>query len=135
MKFNILSTKLYSDWLNLLYIQISTLTEDIQKYWPTYRCGTTSTCHRIKGSFWAHEVQLFPLSLTVYSSLPNLIYTKLKFETNINFLSFFFFFSLLFYDDGHLKCYHCYSMVSFFFNFIFFALFFFWNYIYICCFI
>ncbi|CAK9322124.1 unnamed protein product [Citrullus colocynthis] len=37
--------------------EISTLTEDIQKYWPTYRCGTTSTCHRTKGSFWTHEYE------------------------------------------------------------------------------
>uniref|UniRef100_A0A9I9DW90 Uncharacterized protein n=1 Tax=Cucumis melo TaxID=3656 RepID=A0A9I9DW90_CUCME len=35
--------------------EIGILAEDIQKYWPTYRCGTSSTCHRTKGSFWAHE--------------------------------------------------------------------------------
>ncbi|XP_004137162.1 ribonuclease 2 [Cucumis sativus] len=37
--------------------EINILTEDIQKYWPTYRCGTTSTCHQTKGSFWAHEYE------------------------------------------------------------------------------
>ncbi|XP_022140985.1 ribonuclease 2-like [Momordica charantia] len=37
--------------------EILSLNKDIQKYWPTYRCGTTSTCHRTKGSFWAHEYE------------------------------------------------------------------------------
>ncbi|XP_022922895.1 ribonuclease 2-like [Cucurbita moschata] len=37
--------------------EITLLKEDIEKYWPTYRCGTTSNCHGTKGSFWAHEYE------------------------------------------------------------------------------
>ncbi|CAH9073474.1 unnamed protein product [Cuscuta europaea] len=35
--------------------EISTLLGDLTKYWPTYQCGSSSTCHRSKGPFWAHE--------------------------------------------------------------------------------
>ncbi|XP_031111724.1 ribonuclease 2-like [Ipomoea triloba] len=35
--------------------QISALASAMKKYWPTYQCGSSSTCHHSKGSFWAHE--------------------------------------------------------------------------------
>ncbi|PKI55281.1 hypothetical protein CRG98_024297 [Punica granatum] len=35
--------------------EISTLVDALQKYWPSYYCGSTSTCYGGKGSFWAHE--------------------------------------------------------------------------------
>ncbi|XP_019166777.1 PREDICTED: ribonuclease 2-like [Ipomoea nil] len=35
--------------------EISTLASAMTKYWPTYQCGSSSTCHHSKGSFWAHE--------------------------------------------------------------------------------
>uniref|UniRef100_A0A2C9UTY5 Uncharacterized protein n=1 Tax=Manihot esculenta TaxID=3983 RepID=A0A2C9UTY5_MANES len=35
--------------------EISTLLDGLQKYWPTLSCGSSSTCHGTKGSFWAHE--------------------------------------------------------------------------------
>lgn len=35
--------------------EISTLLKPLWKYWPSFRCGATSTCHNEKGSFWAHE--------------------------------------------------------------------------------
>ncbi|CAL1407920.1 unnamed protein product [Linum trigynum] len=36
--------------------EISTLLDPLNKYWPTLSCGKSSTCHGVKGSFWAHEV-------------------------------------------------------------------------------
>ncbi|KAE9463675.1 hypothetical protein C3L33_04410, partial [Rhododendron williamsianum] len=38
--------------------KISTLLDDIQKYWPSLSCGSPSTCHGGKGLFWAHEVNI-----------------------------------------------------------------------------
>ncbi|XP_058205664.1 ribonuclease 2 [Rhododendron vialii] len=35
--------------------KISTLLDDIQKYWPSLSCSSPSTCHGGKGLFWAHE--------------------------------------------------------------------------------
>ncbi|CAH9074608.1 unnamed protein product [Cuscuta europaea] len=35
--------------------EISSLLDDLNKYWPSYRCGTSTTCHASKGPFWAHE--------------------------------------------------------------------------------
>ncbi|XP_058005932.1 ribonuclease 2-like isoform X1 [Hevea brasiliensis] len=35
--------------------EISTLLDGLQKYWPSLSCGSSSTCHGTKGSFWAHE--------------------------------------------------------------------------------
>lgn len=35
--------------------EISTLRNELDKYWPTLSCGSPSTCHGHKGSFWAHE--------------------------------------------------------------------------------
>ncbi|CAN1236049.1 Ribonuclease 2, partial [Linum grandiflorum] len=37
--------------------ELSTLLEPLNKYWPTLSCGKSSTCHGVKGSFWAHEVE------------------------------------------------------------------------------
>ncbi|KAJ4730322.1 Ribonuclease [Melia azedarach] len=37
--------------------EISTLLDALEKYWPSYSCGSSSTCHGTKGSFWAHEVE------------------------------------------------------------------------------
>ncbi|CAN1236050.1 Ribonuclease 2, partial [Linum grandiflorum] len=39
--------------------ELSTLLEPLNKYWPTLSCGKSSTCHGVKGSFWAHEQVLF----------------------------------------------------------------------------
>ncbi|KAF9669692.1 hypothetical protein SADUNF_Sadunf14G0133700 [Salix dunnii] len=36
--------------------EISTLHDALEKYWPSLSCGSISTCHGTKGSFWAHEV-------------------------------------------------------------------------------
>ncbi|CAN1345286.1 Ribonuclease 2 [Linum perenne] len=36
--------------------ELSTLLKPLNKYWPTLSCGKSSTCHGVKGSFWAHEV-------------------------------------------------------------------------------
>ncbi|KAJ4849358.1 Ribonuclease 2 [Turnera subulata] len=36
--------------------EISTLLDALEKYWPSLSCGSSSTCHGTKGSFWAHEV-------------------------------------------------------------------------------
>ncbi|KAK7349455.1 hypothetical protein VNO77_06834 [Canavalia gladiata] len=36
--------------------EISTLTSALEQYWPSLSCGSPSTCHGGKGSFWAHEV-------------------------------------------------------------------------------
>ncbi|CAH9074179.1 unnamed protein product [Cuscuta epithymum] len=48
--------------------EISSLLDDLNKYWPSYRCGTSKTCHASKGPFWAHErnmehvpIQLFKM--------------------------------------------------------------------------
>ncbi|CAK9322123.1 unnamed protein product [Citrullus colocynthis] len=38
--------------------EISSLFEDIDKYWPSYRCGLVSSCNNRKGSFWAHQEAL-----------------------------------------------------------------------------
>ncbi|KAH9626926.1 hypothetical protein KSS87_014987 [Heliosperma pusillum] len=35
--------------------EISTLEKALYEYWPTLSCGSTSTCHGHKGSFYAHE--------------------------------------------------------------------------------
>ncbi|KAL3724997.1 hypothetical protein ACJRO7_030069 [Eucalyptus globulus] len=35
--------------------EISTLVDTLEKYWPSLSCGSPSTCHGGKGSFWAHE--------------------------------------------------------------------------------
>ncbi|XP_074316193.1 ribonuclease 2-like [Silene latifolia] len=35
--------------------EISTLEKALYEYWPTLSCGSTSTCHGSKGSFYAHE--------------------------------------------------------------------------------
>ncbi|CAN1346007.1 Ribonuclease 2 [Linum perenne] len=37
--------------------ELSTLLEPLNKYWPTLSCGKSSTCHGVKGSFWAHEAE------------------------------------------------------------------------------
>ncbi|XP_019188674.1 PREDICTED: ribonuclease 2-like isoform X1 [Ipomoea nil] len=34
---------------------ISPLLDVLNKYWPSYRCGSSKTCHKTKGLFWAHE--------------------------------------------------------------------------------
>ncbi|KAG6748829.1 hypothetical protein POTOM_048765 [Populus tomentosa] len=36
--------------------KISTLHDALEKYWPSLSCGSPSSCHGTKGSFWAHEV-------------------------------------------------------------------------------
>ncbi|XP_057519588.1 ribonuclease 2-like isoform X2 [Amaranthus tricolor] len=38
--------------------EISTLCNALDKYWPSLSCGSSSTCHGQKGSFWAHEVEM-----------------------------------------------------------------------------
>ncbi|KAG6576854.1 Ribonuclease 2, partial [Cucurbita argyrosperma subsp. sororia] len=48
--------------------EISLLREDIEKYWPTYRCGTTSNCH-----VWS-----------VSSSLPIFLELDILFYSNSN---------------------------------------------------
>ncbi|KAM4077623.1 hypothetical protein ACJW30_12G152500 [Castanea mollissima] len=40
---------------------ISTLHDDLEKYWPSLSCGSPSTCHGGKGSFWAHELFILML--------------------------------------------------------------------------
>ncbi|PIA63856.1 hypothetical protein AQUCO_00201287v1 [Aquilegia coerulea] len=35
--------------------EVTPLLEGLQKYWPSYSCGSTSTCHGGRGLFWAHE--------------------------------------------------------------------------------
>lgn len=40
----------------LFGMQISTLVDALEKYWPSFSCGSSSTCHGGRGSFWAHEV-------------------------------------------------------------------------------
>lgn len=35
--------------------EISTLLPALNEYWPSLSCGSPSTCHGHKGSFWAHE--------------------------------------------------------------------------------
>ncbi|KAH9794010.1 Ribonuclease 2 [Citrus sinensis] len=35
--------------------EISTLLDALEQYWPSYRCGSTSTCYSGEGLFWAHE--------------------------------------------------------------------------------
>lgn len=35
--------------------EIHTLLEPMKKYWSSLSCGSPSTCHGAKGSFWAHE--------------------------------------------------------------------------------
>ncbi|KAK9684820.1 hypothetical protein RND81_10G235100 [Saponaria officinalis] len=35
--------------------EIATLRKALDEYWPTLSCGSTSTCHGHKGSFYAHE--------------------------------------------------------------------------------
>ncbi|KAL4596812.1 hypothetical protein ACB092_12G190000 [Castanea dentata] len=37
------------------YIEISTLHETLEKYWPSLSCGSSSTCHGGKGSLLEHE--------------------------------------------------------------------------------
>ncbi|KAK0588372.1 hypothetical protein LWI29_000127 [Acer saccharum] len=36
--------------------EITTLLDPLEKYWPSLSCGSPSTCHGGKGSFWGHEV-------------------------------------------------------------------------------
>ncbi|KAJ8440372.1 hypothetical protein Cgig2_012808 [Carnegiea gigantea] len=36
--------------------QISTLRDDLEKYWPSLSCGSPSTCDGHKGTFWGHEI-------------------------------------------------------------------------------
>ncbi|KAH9794009.1 Ribonuclease 2 [Citrus sinensis] len=38
--------------------EISTLLDALEQYWPSYRCGSTSTCYSGEGLFWAHEVRV-----------------------------------------------------------------------------
>ncbi|KFK35302.1 hypothetical protein AALP_AA5G267000 [Arabis alpina] len=35
--------------------EIATLNDGLEKYWPSLSCGSPSTCHGGKGSFWGHE--------------------------------------------------------------------------------
>nr|VDD10910.1 unnamed protein product [Brassica oleracea] len=35
--------------------EISTLVDGMEKYWPSLSCGSPSSCHGGKGSFWGHE--------------------------------------------------------------------------------
>ncbi|XP_073057242.1 ribonuclease 2 [Primulina eburnea] len=35
--------------------EISTLLDDLNKYWPSLSCGSSSNCHGGKGLFWEHE--------------------------------------------------------------------------------
>ncbi|XP_012084328.1 ribonuclease 2 [Jatropha curcas] len=35
--------------------EISSLTDALEKYWPSLSCDSPSTCHGTRGSFWAHE--------------------------------------------------------------------------------
>ncbi|XP_050205011.1 ribonuclease 2 [Mercurialis annua] len=35
--------------------EIDTLRDTLDKYWPSLSCGSPSTCHGTKGSFWGHE--------------------------------------------------------------------------------
>ncbi|XP_021865923.1 ribonuclease 2 [Spinacia oleracea] len=35
--------------------EISTLRKDLDEYWPSLSCGSPSSCHGHKGSFWGHE--------------------------------------------------------------------------------
>ncbi|GAB4830380.1 Ribonuclease 2 [Ancistrocladus abbreviatus] len=37
------------------YKEISTLRDALDRYWPSLSCGSPSTCHGHKGTFWAHE--------------------------------------------------------------------------------
>ncbi|XP_038876680.1 ribonuclease 2-like isoform X3 [Benincasa hispida] len=37
--------------------EISSLFEDLDKYWPSYRCGLVGSCDSRKGSFWAHQYE------------------------------------------------------------------------------
>ncbi|KAK6937923.1 Ribonuclease T2-like [Dillenia turbinata] len=38
--------------------EISTLRDALEKYWPSLSCGSPSTCHRGRGTFWGHEVSV-----------------------------------------------------------------------------
>ncbi|KAL2935867.1 Ribonuclease 2 [Bienertia sinuspersici] len=38
--------------------EISTLRHALDEYWPSLSCGSPSTCHGHRGSFWAHEVEM-----------------------------------------------------------------------------
>jgi len=40
-------------------LQISTLMDGLEKYWPSLSCGSPSSCNGGKGSFWGHEVIIF----------------------------------------------------------------------------
>ncbi|KAM7265579.1 hypothetical protein ACFE04_003262 [Oxalis oulophora] len=43
--------------------EISTLLDPMNKYWPSLSCGSPSSCHGGRGSFWGHELPyLFPNS-------------------------------------------------------------------------
>ncbi|XP_022985160.1 ribonuclease 2-like [Cucurbita maxima] len=37
--------------------EVSSLFEDLERYWPSYRCGLVSSCSNRKGSFWAHQYE------------------------------------------------------------------------------
>ncbi|WCJ37283.1 ribonuclease 2 [Euphorbia peplus] len=46
--------------------EISSLSDALHKYWPSLSCGSPSTCHGSKGSFWAHEVVLIVDTVSCY---------------------------------------------------------------------
>ncbi|XP_054784268.1 ribonuclease 2-like [Prosopis cineraria] len=46
--------------------EISTLTNALDKYWPSLSCGSPSTCHGTKGTFWAHEVLIGNCLVLIY---------------------------------------------------------------------
>ncbi|XP_057517090.1 ribonuclease 2-like [Amaranthus tricolor] len=56
---------------------ISTLRNALDEYWPSLSCGSPSTCHGHKGSFWAHEWGKY---LWLSS-----IFKLLSFKKNLNF--------------------------------------------------
>ncbi|KMT10148.1 hypothetical protein BVRB_5g119090 [Beta vulgaris subsp. vulgaris] len=43
--------------------EISTLRDVLDEYWPSLSCGSPSSCHGHKGSFWEHEVESMGLVL------------------------------------------------------------------------
>ncbi|KNA04473.1 hypothetical protein SOVF_199410 [Spinacia oleracea] len=61
--------------------EISTLRKDLDEYWPSLSCGSPSSCHGHKGSFWGHEVQWLPLTQYEldYICFPNMFLTVLLF--------------------------------------------------------
>ncbi|KAJ0244698.1 hypothetical protein HA466_0192860 [Hirschfeldia incana] len=60
--------------------EISTLLDGMEKYWPSLSCGSPSSCHGGKGSFWGHErnmglARLLLFVMSIVTSLPRLIST------------------------------------------------------------